>query len=101
MTMMQGKSGIVVGVANQHSIAWAIAERLHREGARVALTYANDSLKRRLEGLGKRIDAPCIVPCDVCDDGQLASIDFGKLTAMAAEAGLVIDVRLGDGAAPV
>lgn len=73
MTMMQGKSGIVVGVANQHSIAWAIAERLHREGARVALTYANDSLQRRLEGLGKRIDAPCIVPCDVCDDGQLAS----------------------------
>lgn len=73
MSMMKGKSGIVVGVANQHSIAWAIAERLHREGARVALTYANEGLQRRLEGLGKRIDAPCVVPCDVCDDEQLAT----------------------------
>jgi len=79
MGLMQGKSGVVVGVANQHSIAWAIAERLHKEGARVALTYANEGLRRRVEGLSKRIESPLVVPCDVTDDAQLAS-------AMAAAA---------------
>lgn len=79
MGLMQGKSGIVVGVANQHSIAWAIAERLHAEGATVALTFANESLRRRVEGLGKRIASPSIVPCDVSDDDELA-------TAIAASA---------------
>lgn len=85
MGLMNGKVGVVVGVANQHSIAWAIAETLQAEGARVALTYANEGLRRRVEGLGKRIDTPYTVACDVSDDDAL---DSGMAACAAALGGL-------------
>lgn len=59
------------GVANHHSLAWSIAERAHREGARLALNYGQDRLARRVRPLAESIDAAYVGPCDVTDDAQL------------------------------
>lgn len=71
MGMMSGKAGLVIGVANQSSIAWAIAERLAAEGAEVGVTYAAENLKRRVEGLSARVGSKVVVPCDVKDDAAI------------------------------
>ena len=47
--VLEGKKGLVVGIANDHSIAWGIAKSLHEEGASMYLTYQNDSIKKRVE----------------------------------------------------
>lgn len=71
MGLMTGKAGMVIGVANQSSIAWAIAQKLAAEGANVGLTYAADNLKRRVEGLSAQIGSQIVVPCDVNDDAAV------------------------------
>ena len=59
MGLLAGKKGIIFGVANERSIAWGIAEALHREGAELAFTYAGEVLEKRVrplaEGIGSRI----------------------------------------------
>ena len=60
-----------MGVANEHSIAWGIAEAFRREGARLAFSYAVDSMERRVRPLGESIGAAYIGPCDVREDEQL------------------------------
>ncbi len=72
---MLGKAGLVFGVANQRSLAWAIARCLHRAGARLAFTYQGERLKERVEGLVKDLgsDAP-LYECDVTRDEDVASV---------------------------
>ncbi len=70
--LMAGKRGLVMGVANNHSIAWGIAKRIHDEGGTVGLTYQNDTFGRRVKPLAEEIKAPFLLPCDVED---VASVD--------------------------
>jgi enoyl-[acyl-carrier protein] reductase I len=71
-SLMHGKRGLVMGVANDHSIAWGIARTLAAHGAEVAFTYQGDSLKKRVEPLAASIGSTVLLPCDVED---LASVD--------------------------
>jgi enoyl-[acyl-carrier protein] reductase I len=80
MAQMQGKRGLVIGVANNHSIAWGIAKKLADEGARLALTYQGDALGKRVRPLAESVKADLCLPCDVED---LASLD--KLFAAVNE----------------
>jgi enoyl-[acyl-carrier protein] reductase I len=70
--LMSGKRGLVMGVANDHSIAWGIAKSLAREGAELAFTYQGDALAKRVVPLAVSIGSAHIFPCDVED---LASVD--------------------------
>ena len=70
--LMQGKRGLVMGVANDHSIAWGIARTLAAHGARLCFTYQGDSLGKRVKPLAASVDADLVLPCDVED---VASLD--------------------------
>ncbi|MFV9505001.1 MAG: enoyl-ACP reductase FabI [Oscillochloridaceae bacterium umkhey_bin13] len=74
MGLMDGKQGLVLGVANDRSIAWGIAQALHREGARMGFTYVGEALERRVRPLAEGMNAPLIVPCDVGSDEQIATL---------------------------
>lgn len=83
--LLEGKNGLIVGVANKHSIAWAIAQSAVREGARLAFNYQNERLKGNVEELVKTIDGAKAYQCDVGNDEEIAAMmagveaDLGKL----------------------
>jgi enoyl-[acyl-carrier protein] reductase I len=86
MSLLAGKLGIVFGVANKRSIAWAIAQAWHREGAKLAFTYQGERLKENVEELAGAFGADTpILPCDVTKDAEIATVftavgqKFGKL----------------------
>jgi enoyl-[acyl-carrier protein] reductase I len=70
--LMDGKRGLIMGVANDHSIAWGIAKTLHEHGAEIAYTYQGDSLLKRLKPLADQTNSKMVMPCDVED---IASVD--------------------------
>jgi len=70
--LMQGKRGLIMGVANDHSIAWGIAKTLAREGAALAFTYQGEALGKRVKPLAQSIGSSLVLPCDVED---IASVD--------------------------
>jgi enoyl-[acyl-carrier protein] reductase I len=70
--LMQGKRGLIMGVANDHSIAWGIAKTLAAHGATLAFTYQGDALGRRVKPLAESLGSELILPCDVED---IASVD--------------------------
>lgn len=70
--LMEGKRGLIMGVANNRSMAWGIAQACAEQGAELAFTYQGDALKKRVEPLAESIGADFLVPCDVSDG---ASID--------------------------
>jgi enoyl-[acyl-carrier protein] reductase I len=87
MGMLDGKTALIFGVANDHSIAWGIAEAFHREGAKLAFSYAGANLEKRIRPLAEGIGATFIEECDVSSDeavdglfakarDQLGSIDI-------------------------
>ncbi len=69
---MAGKRGLIMGVANNRSIAWGIAKSCAHHGAELAFTYQGDALKKRVEPLAAEVNSPLVLPCDVSD---MASID--------------------------
>ena len=77
---LSGRNAVIFGVANDRSIAWAIARALAGAGARIALTYQNDRLKDRVARLADTLDDAIILPCDASDDGQIAAV-FNRLQA--------------------
>ena len=83
---LSGKHGLILGVANERSIAWAIAQALSAAGARLALTYQGDRLKERVERLSGSLMDPVLLPCDATDDGQIEQVfeslgrEFGELS---------------------
>ena len=83
--LMAGKRGLIMGVANNRSIAWGIAQACANAGAELAFTYQGDALKKRVEPLAAEIGAKLVVPCDVTDmaslDATFAEIEkqWGKL----------------------
>ena len=66
--MMRGKRGIVMGVANDRSIAWGIAEAVAKQGAEIAFTYQGDALEKRVRPLAEKVGSSIIIPCDVSSD---------------------------------
>jgi len=74
MTDLSGRHGLVVGVANKRSIAWAIAQQLAGCGVRLALTYADERLGENVRELAAPLDGPLILPCDVTSDDQVRAV---------------------------
>ncbi len=77
MGMLQDKTALIVGVASPRSIATGIAEAMHREGARIALTYQNEKLRSRVEDLAARLDCDTVLPCDVASDQDIEAVASG------------------------
>src|SRR3954469_18941119 len=71
-SLMSGKRGLIMGVANDHSIAWGIAKAVAGQGAELAFTYQGDSLRKRVGPLAASVVSSLLLPCDVED---LASVD--------------------------
>ncbi|MCI4662179.1 MAG: SDR family oxidoreductase [Neomegalonema sp.] len=69
--LMAGKRGLIMGVANDHSIAWGIARTLYQEGAELAFSYQGDAFGRRVTPLAQTLDAKLVLPADVLDDASL------------------------------
>ena len=65
--LMAGKRGLIVGVANDRSIAWGIAKTVHAQGAELAFTYQGDALLKRVEPLAQSVGSEIVLPCDVTD----------------------------------
>lgn len=75
MKLLEGKSGIVFGVANKRSIAWAIAQALSDAGMRLAFTYQGERLEQSVRELASTLpDPPLLFPCDVSSDDEIASV---------------------------
>ena len=70
MPWLANKKAVVFGVANDHSIAWAIAQALHHEGAELALTYVGEGIERRVRALAESLGVRVILPCDVTKDEE-------------------------------
>ena len=70
--LMKGKRGLIMGVANDHSIAWGIAKTLAAQGAELAFTYQGDALGKRVKPLAQAVGSKLVLPCDVED---IASVD--------------------------
>lgn len=71
--LLEGKKGLIFGVANKHSIAWAIADAAMREGAQLAFNYQNERLKDNVESLVSGIEGARLFPCDVSSDEEIAA----------------------------
>jgi enoyl-[acyl-carrier protein] reductase I len=89
MSLLAGKCGIVFGVANKRSIAWAIAQAWHKAGAKLAFTYQGERLKENVEELAGTFGTDTLIlPCDVTKDEEIASVfksvgeKFGKLNML-------------------
>src|ERR1700710_1361508 len=70
--LMKGKRGLIMGIANDHSIAWGIAKALAAQGAELAFTYQGEALGKRVKPLAESLGVPLVLPCDVED---IASVD--------------------------
>lgn len=78
MKMMQGKRGLVMGVANEKSIAWGMAQTLHQHGAEMAFTYQGEAFGKRVKPLAEEIGAKIVIDCDVTNEESLDKL-FAEL----------------------
>ena len=80
MGFLHDKRALIVGIASQRSIAWGIANAMHREGAQLAFTYQNDRLKDRVEEAANTFGSNIVLPCDVAEDTQIDNLfaELGK-----------------------
>ena len=76
--LLEGKTGVVFGVANKRSLAWAIARRANDEGARIAITYQGERLEENARELAEQLNKPLVLPCDVTKDDDIVAV-FAKL----------------------
>ncbi len=76
--LMAGKRGLIMGVANDHSIAWGIAQALHRQGADLAFTYQGAAFERRVRPLAASVGSELVLPCDVEQESEIAAV-FARL----------------------
>ncbi|OIN90359.1 MAG: enoyl-[acyl-carrier-protein] reductase FabI [Anaerolineae bacterium CG03_land_8_20_14_0_80_58_20] len=85
MGLLDGKNALVFGLANDKSIAWGITQALHREGAKIGISYAGETLKRRVMPLAEQIGCKWVEECDVTKDEHIAAVvektkaDFGNV----------------------
>jgi len=78
--LMKGRRGLVMGVANDHSIAWGIAKSLREHGAELAFTYQGDAFGKRVAPLAEKAGSSLVMPCDVEDTETVAAV-FDRLQA--------------------
>ena len=76
--LMAGKRGLIMGVANNRSIAWGIAKAAYAQGAEIALTYQGEAIKKRVGPLAAELGSQLILPCDVTDAGSMDAV-FAEL----------------------
>ncbi len=74
MGFLSGKRVLIAGVASNRSIAWGVAEAMHREGAELAFTYPNEKMKPRVAKLAAEIGSSIVLPCDVSTDEEIANL---------------------------
>src|SRR5512136_2547027 len=83
--LLEGRKGLVLGIANKRSIAWGIAQAVAREGARLAVTYQGERLEENVRELAASLREALILPCDVTKDADLEALaqslrsEFGSL----------------------
>jgi enoyl-[acyl-carrier protein] reductase I len=83
--LLEGKRGLIVGIANENSIAWGCAKAFRAFGAELAVTYLNDKAKKYVEPLARELEAPIVMPLDVSKPGEMEAVferiakDWGKL----------------------
>lgn len=77
--LLQGKKALIFGIANEKSIAWAIARTFHDQGAELAITYAGEALEKRVRPLAESLNAKAILPCNVTSDDGIKTV-FSELT---------------------
>ncbi|MDR3326429.1 MAG: enoyl-ACP reductase FabI [Rhodospirillaceae bacterium] len=77
--LMNGKKGLVMGVANERSIAWGIAKTVHEHGAELAFTFQDKTLEKRIRPLAESVNCDLIIPCDVTDNSSI-DIVFSTLS---------------------
>lgn len=86
--LLEGKKGLIVGVANKRSIAWSIAESLHREGARLAFNYQGERLEENVRSLAQELKGSIVHPCDVTKEDEIDALfakvreEFGRLDVL-------------------
>lgn len=83
--LLEGKTGVVMGVANKRSIAWGIAQSLNREGARLILSYQSERLGENVRELAPSLKNPLLVQCDVTHDSEIESM----ASRLASEVGSI------------
>lgn len=76
--LMHGKKGLIMGVANNRSIAWGIAKALHNAGAQLAFSYQGEAIEKRITPLAKELNSEITIECDVSDDDSIKSL-FNEL----------------------
>jgi len=74
MGFLKGKRALIVGLASNRSIAWGIAQAMHREGAELAFTYQNDKLEDRVAKMAAELDSEIMIPCDVSSDEEINQV---------------------------
>lgn len=74
MPLLRGKKALIFGVANEKSIAWAIAKAFHEQGAELAITYAGEALEKRVRPLAESLNAAAVLPCNVTSDAEIAAV---------------------------
>jgi enoyl-[acyl-carrier protein] reductase I len=72
--IMAGKRGLIMGVANDRSIAWGIAKAAHGQGAHLGFTFQGDALEKRVRPLAQSVDSDLVLPCDVASDESIDSV---------------------------
>lgn len=85
MKLLEGKKALIFGVANDHSIAWGIANAMHTHGAELAFSYATDALERRVRPLAESVGSNFVEKCDVSSDAEIEAVfkkaeqEFGSI----------------------
>src|SRR5215468_8160914 len=72
--LLEGKTGLIMGVANKRSIAWGIANSVNKAGARLVLTYQNERLGENVRELAPQLNDPLLIQCDVASDEQIQAL---------------------------
>lgn len=72
--LMAGKKGLIMGVANQRSIAWGIAQKVREQGAELAFTYQGEALEKRVKPLAEEVGTDIVLPCDVTDEASIDAV---------------------------
>ena len=72
--LMSGKKGLIMGVANDRSIAWGIAKAVHAQGGELGFTYQGEALEKRVRPLAESVDSEVVLPCDVTEDSSIDEV---------------------------
>lgn len=72
--MLKGKKGLIIGIANENSIAWGCANAMRNEGAEIAVTYLNEKAEKYVRPLAEKIDSPIVMPVNVNNEGELEAL---------------------------